>query len=115
MLSGRSDSDRRLVARARAGDEAAFEGIYERSHPRLLAFCQHLTGQREDAEDAVQYTFLAAYREIGGSSRTLDLRPWLFTVAGNRCRSLMRARRVRETQARLEAAAFEGETLAEQV
>jgi RNA polymerase sigma factor (sigma-70 family) len=86
-------SDARLVARVRRGDDKAFERIYARHQPAILSFCRHLTGSREDAEDAVQHTFLAAYRRIFESEGELDLRPWLFTVARNRCLSLLRARR----------------------
>src|SRR6185437_5473115 len=43
-------------------------------------------------DDAAQHTFLAAYRELVGSEKQIDLRPWLFTVARNRCRTLLRAR-----------------------
>jgi RNA polymerase sigma factor (sigma-70 family) len=85
--------DARLVERARAGDAHAFEQIYARHQPAILSFCRHLTGQLEDAEDAVQHTFLSAYRRIVESDDPLELRPWLFTVARNRCLSLLRARR----------------------
>jgi RNA polymerase sigma factor (sigma-70 family) len=96
------DSDERLVALARAGDEHAFECLHARYRPGLLAFCRHLTGQWEDAEDAVQYTFFVTYREIAETTRPLDLRPWLFTVARNRCSSLLRRRRARPTAGGLE-------------
>ena len=83
----------------RDGDARAFELLYEH-HPRpILSFCRHLTGRLEDAEDAVQHTFLSAYREITDSADELDLKPWLYTVARNRCLSLLRSRRVREGSA----------------
>jgi RNA polymerase sigma factor (sigma-70 family) len=88
--------DSRLIEAVRAGDARAFELLYERHHPPILSFCRHMTGRLEDAEDAVQHTFLSAYSEISGSSGQLELRPWLFTVARNRCLTLLRARRVRE-------------------
>jgi RNA polymerase sigma factor (sigma-70 family) len=87
--------DDRLVARARAGDDAAFEALYARHQPAVLAFCRHLTGNHEDAEDAVQHTFLAAYRQLAAAGEEIELRPWLYTVARNRCLSLLRARRER--------------------
>lgn len=86
-------SDERLVGRVRAGDARAFEAIYDRYERSLRSFCRHLLGQPEDADDAVQHTFLAAYRTIHDGDRDVDLRPWLFTVARNRCRSLLRSRR----------------------
>jgi RNA polymerase sigma factor (sigma-70 family) len=94
-------SDAKLVHSARAGDARAFEELYRRHHSALLSFCRHLTGRLEDAEDAVQHTFLNAHRTITGGAAELDLKPWLFTVARNRCLSLLRARRVREPSAAL--------------
>ena len=88
--------DTRLVEAVRDGEPRAFELLYERHHAPILSFCRHLTGRLEDAEDAVQHTFLSAYREITASDQALDLKPWLYTVARNRCLSLLRARRIRE-------------------
>jgi RNA polymerase sigma factor (sigma-70 family) len=85
--------DARLIDRVRRGDDSAFEQLHARHQPAILTFCRHLTGNREDAEDAVQHTFLAAYRRIVDSADALDWRPWLFTVARNRCLTLLRARR----------------------
>jgi RNA polymerase sigma factor (sigma-70 family) len=85
--------DTRLIDRAQRGDDAAFEQLHARHQPAILAFCRHLTGNLEDAEDAVQHTFLAAYRRLGESAETFEWRPWLFTVARNRCLTLLRARR----------------------
>ncbi|MGN6190300.1 MAG: sigma-70 family RNA polymerase sigma factor [Conexibacter sp.] len=86
-------SDERLVALVRAGDESAFEALYDRHHPAILGFCRHMLGVREEAEDAVQHTFLAAYRDLVASEKPIELRAWLFAIARNRCISLLRARR----------------------
>ncbi len=59
----------------------------------ILAFCRHLLDDREEAEDAAQHTFLAAYNAIVSSDQPIQLRPWLFTIARNRCFSILRARR----------------------
>ncbi len=83
----------RPTSPARRRDDAAFEQLHARHQPEVLAFCRHLTGSREDAEDAVQHTFLAAYRQIAASDEPQEWRPWLFTVARNRCLTLLRARR----------------------
>ena len=85
--------DDRLVAQIRRGSDAAFEVAFERHSPGILAFCRHMLGSREEAEDAVQHTFAAAYRNLqGGDDREIVLKPWLFTIARNRCLSLLRAR-----------------------
>jgi RNA polymerase sigma factor (sigma-70 family) len=85
-------SDERLVERVRGGSEGAFEAIFDRHHRGILAFCRHMLGSVEEAEDAVQHTFLAAYRELAGSSKPIQLKPWLYTIARNRCLTVLRTR-----------------------
>ncbi|HET8820730.1 MAG TPA: sigma-70 family RNA polymerase sigma factor [Thermoleophilaceae bacterium] len=86
--------DERIVEQIRRGNELAFEIAFERHGAGILAFCRHMLGSREEAEDAVQHTFAAAFRDLArGSDRTIALRPWLYTIARNRCLSLLRARR----------------------
>ena len=86
-------SDERLVDLLRGGSEAAFEVIYTRHHRGVLSFCRHMLGSVDEAEDAVQHTFLAAYGDLLASGKPIRLRPWLYTIARNRCLSLLRARR----------------------
>jgi RNA polymerase sigma factor (sigma-70 family) len=86
--------DDRLVEQIRRGNELAFEVAFERHGAGILAFCRHMLGSREEAEDAVQHTFAAAFRDLGrGGERRIALKPWLYTIARNRCVSLLRARR----------------------
>jgi RNA polymerase sigma factor (sigma-70 family) len=82
-----------LVALIRAGDERAFEAVYERYHRQLLSFSRHMLANTDDAAEAVQQTFLSAYRDLTTSSKQIQLKPWLFTIARNRCLSILRARR----------------------
>lgn len=95
-LSGRVvrlATDARLVALVREGNRDAFERIYDRYHGPILSFCRHMLGDPEEAADAVQHTFLAAYSAISSSEKPILLRAWLFTIARNRCYSVLRARR----------------------
>jgi RNA polymerase sigma factor (sigma-70 family) len=85
--------DERLVARVRAGDDDAFEAIYDRYYLGLLAFCRHMLGSRHEAEDALQHSFASAYRALRASESDVELRPWLYTIARNRCLSALRSRR----------------------
>ena len=85
--------DDRLVARVRAGDDDAFEAIYDRYYLSLFAFCRHMLGSRDEAEDALQHSFASAYRALRGGDGVADLRPWLYTIARNRCLSALRAQR----------------------
>ncbi len=86
--------DGTLVEQMRRGNELAFEVVFERHGAALLGFCRHMLGSAQEAEDAVQHTFAAAWRDLErGGDRELVLRPWLFTIARNRCLSMLRARR----------------------
>jgi RNA polymerase sigma factor (sigma-70 family) len=85
--------DRELAALAAAGDEEAFEAIFERHHSGLLSLCRHLLGSPEEAEDAVQHTFAAAYRQLVEREPPEHLRAWLYTTARNRCLDVLRTRR----------------------
>jgi RNA polymerase sigma factor (sigma-70 family) len=87
--------DDRLVDQLRRGNDVAFEVIYDRHHRRILSFCRHMLGSREEAEDAVQQTFISAHDDLVGGDREINLKPWLFTIARNRCLSMLRARRER--------------------
>ena len=97
-------SDERLVDALRGGSEAAFEVLYTRHHRGVLSFCRHMLGSVEEAEDAVQHTFLAAYRDLLRSRKPIRLRPWLYTIARNRCLTVLRARRERQLDEPLEPA-----------
>jgi RNA polymerase sigma factor (sigma-70 family) len=86
-------SDERLVARVRAGSEQAFTVLYERHHRKVLSFCRHMLGSREEAEDAVQQSFVNAYRDMLRNDKPIEFRPWLYRIARNQCISILRARR----------------------
>src|SRR5919109_4032338 len=106
-----------LVRAVRAGSDPAFEVLYERHHRSLLAFCRHMLGSREEAEDAVQSTFLAAYHELrGDDSRPIELRPWLYTIARHRCLRILRARKPQaEAEAEIDRHPVATDGLGEQV
>ncbi len=103
----RLSGDDRLVAEVRAGSEAAFEVVYDRHHRGILGFCRHMLGSQEEAEDAVQHTFMAAYRDLMGSDKPIQLSAWLYTIARNRCLTVLRARRERPSD-EIDKASFEG-------
>jgi RNA polymerase sigma factor (sigma-70 family) len=85
--------DDRLVRLVQRANDTAFEIVFERHAPAVLGFCRHMLGSPEEAEDALQHTFAAAYRDLrGGADREIALKPWLFTIARNRCLSVLRAR-----------------------
>jgi RNA polymerase sigma factor (sigma-70 family) len=86
-------SDEKLVEQVRRGNEAAFEVVYDRHHRGILSFCRHMLGSPDEAEDAVQQTFISAYDALQADRRDIRLKAWLYTIARNRCLSILRARR----------------------
>jgi RNA polymerase sigma factor (sigma-70 family) len=93
LRAARLLSDARLAQLAADGDERAFEVLYDRHHRALLGFCRHMVGSPHEAEDALQQTFLRAHRALLAYGAPDDPRPWLFTIARNRCKTLLAARR----------------------
>jgi len=86
----RLQGDERLVALTRRGHQGAFEALVQRYQPRLLAFCRHMLGSKEDAEDVLQEVFAAAYNALLGDDRPINARPWLYRIARNRCLNHLR-------------------------
>jgi RNA polymerase sigma factor (sigma-70 family) len=80
----RLQSDERLVALVRRGHHGAFEALVSRYQSRLLAFCRHMLGSREDAEDVLQEVFAASYNAMLADDRPINVRPWLYRIARNR-------------------------------
>src|ERR1700727_111886 len=80
----RLQSDERLIAFIRKGNSSAFEALVARYETRLLAFCRHLLGSREDAEDVLQEVFAAAFNAVLADERPINVRPWLYRIARNR-------------------------------
>ena len=96
LRAARLLSDTRLAQLAAGGDERAFEVLYDRHHRALLGFCRHMVGSPEEAEDALQQTFLRAHRSLVEHGAPDDLRPWLYTIARNRCKTLLASRRAEQ-------------------
>ena len=82
--------DEKLIAMARSGNAGAFETIVDRYQGRLLGFCRQMLGSTEDAEDVLQEVFVNAYRAMLADEREINLRPWLYRIARNRCLNHLR-------------------------
>src|SRR5207248_2385996 len=86
----RLQGDEKLVALIRRGNHGAFEALVDRYNSRLLAFCRHMLGSTEDAEDVLQEVFTAAFNAICADERPINARPWLYRIARNRCLNHLR-------------------------
>jgi RNA polymerase sigma factor (sigma-70 family) len=86
----RLQGDERLVALTRRGNQAAYEALVARYQARLLAFCRHMLSSREDAEDVLQEVFAAAFNAMLADDRPINVRPWLYRIARNRCLNHLR-------------------------
>lgn len=97
---------RDLAAAAAGGHDAApaFARIYERHAPVVRALCRRHSPSEEEADDALQETFIRAYRMLGRVTSPDGLRSWLYQIAANVCSERRRSARRRN---RHEKAAFE--------
>ncbi len=74
-------SDEELARESRAGSLLAFETVVSRFEPRLMAFLLPRCVNRDDAEDALQQTFLAVWRCLHQYDPERPFAPWVFTIA----------------------------------
>jgi RNA polymerase sigma factor (sigma-70 family) len=111
----RLQSDEHLIKLIRAGHDAAFEVMLSRYQSRLLSFCRHLLGSREDAEDVLQEVFSAAYNAIHADEREINVRPWLYRIARNRCLNHLRRTQAIGVDSMDVLFAAHGETTADKV
>ena len=89
--------ERDLVRRTLNGDARAFNRLYKRHHPRILATLIGRTQNRHDAEDLMQVTFLRAYRGLAGFRGDAAFSTWLMQIALNVCTTHLRAKQARRS------------------
>jgi len=80
------------VARARSGDESAFQALVERHSRQVFRLAYRMTGNEHDAEDVVQETFLKAYKNLDGFESRSNFGSWLHRIAANASFDVLRAR-----------------------
>jgi RNA polymerase sigma-70 factor (ECF subfamily) len=88
-----ASDDLALVHASKTGDVAAFEELVKRYDSKLLRIAQHVTHNREDAQDVVQEAFLKAFRKLDQFQENSNFSTWLVRIAINE--SLMKLRKQR--------------------
>ncbi len=92
-------SDEVIVERALTGDAEAFGELVRRWERRIFALTYGMLGREEDARDATQETFLAAFRNLRGFRGEAKVSSWLHRIAVNQCISRQRRAKIRSESA----------------
>jgi RNA polymerase sigma-70 factor (TIGR02960 family) len=88
--SGTRPAPDETVTAAVAGDEPAFAALAERHRRELHVHCYRMLASFDEAEDAVQETFLKAWRGRSGFDGNSQFRAWLYRIATNVCLDMLR-------------------------
>src|SRR3954469_11367806 len=94
-FAGKTDEE--LLAFYRGGERASFSSLVERYRRELFHFLVRFLGDRAAAEDIFQETFLQVHQSADQFDPQRRFRPWLFTIAANKARDLMRSQARRPT------------------
>lgn len=84
--------DRDLARRCLSGDVAATRELVERFQHEIYGLCTRLLHHHQDSEDVAQEVFLRVFRSLGKWDPSRPLRPWVLTIAVNRCRTWLAKR-----------------------
>src|SRR6478672_2009455 len=96
---GTATSDEQIVERALTGDAEAFGEIVQRWERRIFVLSFGMLGREEDARDATQETFLAAFRNLRAFRGEAKVSSWLHRIAVNQCITRQRRAKVRSESA----------------
>lgn len=91
MEASRTDAE--LVAEVLAGNHHAFRTLVGRHQEFLYRYATRMLGDRQDAADVLQESFLRAFRSLDRCRDPADFRAWLFVIVANQCRTAGAARR----------------------
>jgi RNA polymerase sigma-70 factor, ECF subfamily len=94
-MPDRGSDLRMLIGRCLSGDQAAMLALVEQFQGRVFGLCYRMLGQRQDAEDAAQETFVRVLKNLHRWDPARNFEPWLLAIAGNRCRTALAVRRRR--------------------
>jgi RNA polymerase sigma-70 factor, ECF subfamily len=86
-------TDEALARRAAGGERDAFDELVRRHRGRVYALALRICRNPDDAEDALQETFIAAYRALPRFDRRARVSTWLYRIATNKCYDVLARRR----------------------
>lgn len=86
-------SDEQLIAKFQLGDLQAYDILVRRYKDQLLNFVYRFVGNRSDAEDIVQETFLRVYKNKHMYKEIAKFSTWVYTIAGNLAKTELRRRK----------------------
>ncbi len=92
--SASSEQDRRLVARAQAGEQAAFEALVGKYTRALTHHVRGMVRKGEDVEDLVQETFIKAFAALDSYAPQFAFSTWIYKIATNHAIDYLRKRRI---------------------
>jgi RNA polymerase sigma-70 factor (ECF subfamily) len=95
MNTDSADELRPLIVRCLTGDQGAMLALVERFRGQVFGLCYRMLGQRQDAEDVAQETFVRVLKNLHRWDAARDFEPWLLAIAGNRCRTALSNRKRR--------------------
>src|SRR6266403_5243152 len=93
FAAGTSISDLSLVRCAQSGERRAFDQLVLKYRPRVVELAMRYTRNLADAEDATQETFIRAYRGLRHFRCESRFYTWLYRIASNCAKNLLKARR----------------------
>ena len=93
MISNDRETELELIRLAQAGDQRAFRQLIQEAHSRMWAVCLSTTGNRHDAEDALQNALTSIWRNIGKFEPRAKFSTWAYRIASNAALHVIRSRR----------------------
>ena len=96
-------SDAQLVARSIAQDQEAFGQLIDRHAAAIVNLGYRMVGNRAEAEDLAQETFLAVYKALSTFRADSKFSTWLYRIAANKCKDWLRVKRPGQGQYDLDA------------
>jgi len=89
-------NEKDIISRCLAGDGEAFEMIVNRYQSQLLHFTWSILGDKDEAKDAAQDSFVRSYFRLSSFDPEKKFKTWLFTIAYNRCMDKIREKQFRK-------------------